>query len=150
MSGRAPLSRCTAGDRCASISAIAAPDTSRRSDFIKDLREGAAMVSRRAILMRKRYAQDPEYRNRKLQKVHGHVHKDEITRRRERWRDLKILQRYGISGDDRNRLLARQGGVCAICRQKTGPSARHRPLSFLEQGARPALPQMQPRPRHVR
>ncbi len=77
------------------------------------------MVSRRAILMRKRYAQDPEYRNRKLQKVHGHVHKDEITRRRERWRDLKILQRYGISGDDRTRLLARQGGVCAICRTKS-------------------------------
>jgi hypothetical protein len=81
------------------------------------------MVSRRAILMRKRYAEDPEYRNRKLQKVRAHraAHKDEINaRRREQWRvDLKILQRYGISSADRARLLARQGGVCAICRQKS-------------------------------
>jgi hypothetical protein len=78
------------------------------------------MVSRRAGLMRKRYTEDPEYRNGKLRKVPAPraIQKDEITRRRERWRDLKILQRYGISGDDRNRLLARQGGVCAICRQK--------------------------------
>ena len=45
------------------------------------------MVSRRADLMRKRYAEDPEYRNKKLQKVRAHraAHKDEINaRRRER------------------------------------------------------------------
>jgi hypothetical protein len=83
--------------------------------------------------MRKRYAEDPEYRNKKLQKVRAHraAHKDEINaRRRERWRtDLEFLlkqseyraHRYGISGEDRARLLARQGGVCAICRQPDRP-----------------------------
>ena len=90
---------------------------------------------------RKRYAEDPEFRARRLasNRAFYAAHKAEINARwRHRWAtDPKFRERglararerdtrgdqlkkiYGISLDDYNAILARQNGACAICKQTT-------------------------------
>jgi hypothetical protein len=72
------------------------------------------MVSRRSALRRKRYAEDPEYRERycATRRRWWAAHKEEGNERKRR-------ARYGISEADYQAMLARQGGVCAICRRKS-------------------------------
>lgn len=86
------------------------------------------MVSPKSIRHRKRYAEDPEYRERKLARDRRYLaaHKDEINqRRRERlctgheyWERQRNFRRYGVAPADYHRLLARQGGLCSICKKK--------------------------------
>ena len=86
------------------------------------------MVSPKSIRQRKRYAEDPEYRERKLARDRRYLaaHKDEINqRRRERlrtdheyWERQRNFRRYGVAPADYHRLLATQGGLCAICKKK--------------------------------
>jgi hypothetical protein len=92
------------------------------------------MVSRKAIWSKKRYAEDPDYRRKTAANSLRHytAHKDKINeRRRERYRTdpeyreqvLEWSRRYqagcyGTSPDYYDVLLARQGGVCAICKRK--------------------------------
>ena len=76
---------------------------------------------------RKRYAEDEEYRERvkAQQRTSRAAHKEEIKERQrrrswakklaDRWRRLRRV--YGISRDEYEALLARQGGVCGICRK---------------------------------
>ena len=85
------------------------------------------MVSRQAIWSKKRYAEDSEFRKRLVARAHGRyrAHKDEITESlRERYRadpeyrERKRKRGRRISDDLYDVLFARQGGVCAICKQK--------------------------------
>jgi Recombination endonuclease VII len=85
------------------------------------------MASRKSIRHRQRYAEDPEYRERKLARDRRYVaaHKDVLNeRRRLKWRtdpEYRVrdrLCRHGLSREDYQGLLARQGGACAICRSK--------------------------------
>jgi recombination endonuclease VII len=76
---------------------------------------------------RKRYAEDEEFRERvKAQKrISRAAHKEEINERRrlkslakrlaDRW--LRLRQVYGISKDEYETMVARQGGVCGICKR---------------------------------
>jgi hypothetical protein len=85
---------------------------------------------------RKRYAEDPEYRETQLARRRARypLHKDAINERRRhryatdpdyrvtrlkkdsvRARRSSLKNAYGISLEDCARLLVRQGGVCAIC-----------------------------------
>jgi hypothetical protein len=76
---------------------------------------------------RKRYAEDEEFRERvKAQKrALRAAHREEINERRrlkslakrlsDRW--LRLRRVYGISKNDYEAMLARQGGVCGICRK---------------------------------
>lgn len=96
------------------------------------------MVSPQAIWQKKRYAEDPEYRERRrAENCHWRAaHKDEINERnRTRLRtDLQYrkrrhgyrFRRYGMSGDDYDALVALQGGLCAICRRKPKRSRKKR------------------------
>ena len=103
-------------------------------------------MSERSDRDRKRYAEDPPYRRRRLawnaawRKAHG----NEINaRRRLRWatdpdyrerqlaprrgscqRNYDLARLYGITLADYERLFARQKGRCAICR-KTSPRTLH-------------------------
>ena len=76
---------------------------------------------------RKRYAEDEEYRERR--KAEGrayhaaHREKDNERQRRRSWTKKlsdfwrRLARFYGISREQYEALLARQGGVCGICRK---------------------------------
>jgi len=87
---------------------------------------------------RKRYAEDPEYRQRELEasrRYHA-IHKAEINeRKRRKWatdpeyrakgnatrgkrQRAHLLKRYGMSSREYELRLALQGGACAICKKK--------------------------------
>ncbi len=80
---------------------------------------------------RKRYAEDPEYRERELaaSRAYHAKHRDRLNAlKREKWRsnsefrERRRAQRtmaYGLTADDYERMLIEQGGVCAICRRKS-------------------------------
>ena len=68
------------------------------------------------------------------------------VRSRNSARSLKLKANYGISLDDYERMLERQGGVCAICK-KIGRDVVRRSLPSHAQTALPALPQVQYRAR---
>ena len=85
------------------------------------------MVSRQAIWMKKRYAEDPDYRDQQIARSLRHywTHKDEINEgQRERYqadpeyRELKRKRGRRIPDDVYDVLFALQGGVCAICKKK--------------------------------
>ena len=87
---------------------------------------------------RKRYAENPEYRRRRNEnnRAYRAVHKAEINeRRRQRRRNPEYrekqenaqrlrnrrkskLEVYGITLEDYNAMLVRQGGVCEICKKQ--------------------------------
>src|SRR3981189_154843 len=73
---------------------------------------------------RRRYAEDPEYRARKLAAdgawKKANREKVNANSRRKYAEDpsSELLRRYGISNDDYEAMLARQNGTCAICRTK--------------------------------
>jgi len=66
----------------------------------------------------------------------------------QRWRRLQ--RRYGLSREDYETLLARQGGACGICKQARSRTACRRSQSRHRQGARPAVPKVQSRARLLR
>jgi hypothetical protein len=84
---------------------------------------------------RKRYAEDPEYRARKLaeNKVWRTEHREElITDWHEKWAAdeafrakrqarsrARLLRKYGLTPAEFDRMELAQGGVCLICRRKT-------------------------------
>ena len=104
------------------------------------------MVSPKSIRSRQRYAEDPEYRERKLASIRKYqaAHRDELNeRRRERLRtDPEYRERhrhyhyrrYGLTPEDRHALWARQGGACAICRKKLPLGIDHCHWSKLVRG----------------
>ena len=88
------------------------------------------MVSPQALWQKRRYAEDPEYRKKRLaeRRRYWAAHKDEINERlrnkirvdpryRKKLRGYRY-RRYGMSGEDYDVLVALQGGLCAICRRK--------------------------------
>jgi Recombination endonuclease VII len=84
-----------------------------------DWRRETGMVSRQAIWRRKRCAEDPEYqeKERAICRAWWAANKDECNARRR----AKRYKGYGISDEDYQALLARQGGLCGICRKKKRP-----------------------------
>src|SRR5712692_2234694 len=98
------------------------------------------MMVGRSELAKNRYAEDPEYRRRTLERNRARyaAHKADINARlRRKWatdaefrrrcmaraRDKKAERRlksvYGISSTDYDAMLARQNGACAICEEKS-------------------------------
>jgi hypothetical protein len=79
---------------------------------------------------RKRYAADAGHRARKLAANHAYraQHRDRLNElARQRWqtdaefregRRARRWKKYGLGAADYRRMLAAQGGVCAICRRK--------------------------------
>ena len=94
-------------------------------------------MSRQSEWAKKRYAEDPVYREKRLasHRAFYAAHRDEINaRRRHKWntdpkceekkaalreqsRKTKLKIQYGLSLEDYDRLLALQHGVCAICKK---------------------------------
>ena len=78
---------------------------------------------------RKRYAADPEKRRKARARARRYrrVYKAEIAERRrlhrkqhpELWRKKHIRYTYGLSWEEYQAMLARQGGVCAMCKRKS-------------------------------
>jgi hypothetical protein len=86
--------------------------------------------------LRKRYAEDPKYRERKLawNRAHRQKHREQINARaRQKWRsDPEYRERgrarrketwrriaYGVTTEDYQRMLKEQNGACAICKQQS-------------------------------
>src|SRR6267142_4841583 len=74
--------------------------------------------------IRRRYAEDADYRRRTLAKHRAVAltHKAEISERRRRMWQLEHgvktrTRRYGISMEEYHALMRRQGGACAICKK---------------------------------
>jgi hypothetical protein len=79
---------------------------------------------------RKRYAEDPEYRERKLaeNRVYREENREELNAQwYEKWmtdaafregRRARRLMKYGLSPADFDRMAIEQNGLCAICRRK--------------------------------
>ncbi len=81
------------------------------------------MVSAKSIRERQRYAEDPESREKRSARDRRYLaaHKDEINQRRRtdpEYRARRNCRRYGLRPEDYRELLARQGGVCAICKKQ--------------------------------
>jgi hypothetical protein len=74
---------------------------------------------------RKRYAEDPEYRRRRLAQNRAYAAanpaKVKEARRRRRanpeTREKDLARSYGLSWEEYKALAARQGGACAICKK---------------------------------
>ena len=72
---------------------------------------------------RKRYAEDPEYRARKLAENKVWHEKwatdEEFRTRRQANGRSRLLKKYGLAVADYDRMESQQGGVCRICGRKT-------------------------------
>jgi Recombination endonuclease VII len=75
---------------------------------------GAGRGPAKFVGRKERYARDADYRARESarRRAYHRAHKHEISVRRQ---GAHLERRYGISRADYAALLARQGGVCAIC-----------------------------------
>src|SRR5262245_60306071 len=94
------------------------------------------MTSRKVQARTRRYREDPDHaaKTRAYNRAWYAAHKEEITARARRdwaenpyykseeWaqrsRNRRLRSNYGLSIEDYNALLARQGGACAICRKQ--------------------------------
>lgn len=76
-------------------------------------REGRCGPCRRAWLQHKR-ATDPRYRQEKGYSTELYRTSE---RRRLKQREVDIRRKYGISLEQYDEMLAKQGGVCLLCRQ---------------------------------
>ena len=125
------------------------------------------VTSRDSIARKRRYAEDPDYRQRVACDRRFHAtRQDDINEHRGRqWaenpalrtakrvdharisraRGLKYI--YGMSLRDYDMLLEHQRGACAICKGAIRPHALRRSLPRHRTGARAALPRMQSRHR---